>query len=177
MSYTSSRDNNMQQYATKLDFSDYRKKFSTSIAICAELVRRYRWNPEIRTAALQILNQAGAAGRDKIAEIAALYHFVRDVVQFRGDVNDLETLQTPVYTLTMRSGDCDDKVTLLNALLEAVGYKTRFVTLSQNAAGAMSHIYSQVQLPDQSWLSLETVRPVPMGTEPENFTKRAIYAY
>jgi transglutaminase-like putative cysteine protease len=163
--------------ATRLDFSDYRKKFSASIAICAELVRRYKWNPEIRTAALKILRGAGVAARDKMAEIYAIYKYVRDVVQFRNDVNDIETLQTPVYTLQMNAGDCDDKVTLLASLLEAVGYKTRFATISQNAAGAMSHIYTQVQLPDQSWLNLETVRPVAIGTAPENFTRRAFYAY
>ncbi len=55
------------------------------------------------------------------------------------DALALDFLQFPVQTLEYRAGDCDDLAILYNALLEAVGIETAFVTVP-------GHIYSAFDL-------------------------------
>jgi transglutaminase-like putative cysteine protease len=84
------------------------------------------------------------------------------------DVTDVETLQTPMATIQMGGGDCDDMVTALAALLEAAGFHTRLVACGF-APGEFEHVFCQVQLPDQSrWWSLDPTESYPMGWRPPN---------
>ncbi len=55
------------------------------------------------------------------------------------DAMALDFLQFPVQTLEYRGGDCDDLAILYNALLEAVGIETAFITTP-------GHIYSAFNL-------------------------------
>ena len=55
------------------------------------------------------------------------------------DAMALDFIQFPVQTLEYRAGDCDDLAILYNALLEAVGIETAFITTP-------GHIYSAFNL-------------------------------
>jgi transglutaminase-like putative cysteine protease len=76
----------------------------------------------VREAALAVIKQAAIAPRDYLGEIRSLFLFVRDKIRYTRDVVDVETLQTPDYTLRMGVGDCDDKSTLLAAMLRSIGH-------------------------------------------------------
>jgi transglutaminase-like putative cysteine protease len=149
--------------AVKFNFSDYAQKQRFSIDTMRNYILLYKCHPTIRAAALSIL--ANVPARDAGREIQTIFFFVRDRVKFRGDVRGVETLQTPEITLKYLAGDCDDKVTLLNSLLETVGYKTRLVTITQVVGGPQSHVYSEVYAGGR-WIPLETVREVAPGFAP-----------
>lgn len=100
-----------------------------------------------------------------ILQINAIFTWVQQNIAYVQDVTDVETLQTPEATLTKGYGDCDDQVTLLEALLESVGFHTRSVAV--DLGNGFEHVFAQVQLPDQSrWFSLDPTELCPMGWQP-----------
>src|SRR5262245_24989949 len=63
-------------------------------------------------------------------QVVYLFQFVQKRIRYIHDVRNVETLQTPAYTLKEGQGDCDDKSMLLAAMLESIGHPTRFVALA-----------------------------------------------
>ena len=114
----------------------------------------------IRAKALDLV--AGIPPRDWRGEIGRLFEFVRDRITYRLDPVDAERVQDPVATLEIGSGDCDDLVVLLAALLGSLGYWSRFV--AQTADGVQyrllqmdtrfDHVYVEVETP-HGWLALD----------------------
>jgi hypothetical protein len=131
-----------------------------------QLVRDYRTSVEIRGVALSLL--ALTPPKDATAEIVALFEFVRDRIRYVGDVLDVETLTTPDKTLALAAGDCDDKAVLLAALLESVGYITRFVVAGYNIPDVFEHVFVQAMLPDGCFISLDPTEDESAGFEPPN---------
>ena len=107
-----------------------------------ELVNQYKTDPAIRQATLGIMFMTPA--QDDAAEVEAIYCFVRDHIRYTKDVYNVETLATPDKTLQMRVGDCDDMTVLLAAMLESVGYPTRFVIEGYNDDAMWEHVYLDV---------------------------------
>lgn len=98
-------------------------------------------------------------------EVETLFKFARDEVRYMRDVHGVETLTEPVYVLQRLSGDCDDKATLLGALLEAVGYPVRFVLAGYTPGlREYEHVYLQA-LVDDEWITLDPSVEQPMGYE------------
>jgi transglutaminase-like putative cysteine protease len=107
----------------------------------------------VREAALGVLKQSGVRPRDYAGEIRALFQYARDRIRYTRDIVGVETLQTPDYTLRQGVGDCDDKSTLLAALLMSVGHPA---TLEFRAIGTgppdpntFRHVYVVANLQGQ----------------------------
>lgn len=77
---------------------------------------------DVREAAIGALKTARVAPRDYVGEIRAVHQFVRDRIRYTRDIVGVETLHTPSYTLRAGVGDCDDKSTLLAAMLRGIGH-------------------------------------------------------
>lgn len=127
------------------------------------IVRKYKSDAGTVMAARQILNAAHVPERNVASQIRALQAYVRDHITYVPDPRRVEMVQTPPQTLTIRTGDCDDKATLLATLLESVNLPTRFVAMGfQDGAAhgmtAYSHVLNEVQLHGQ-WIPLETIVP------------------
>jgi transglutaminase-like putative cysteine protease len=103
-------------------------------------------------------------------EITALHEFVRDHIRYTLDPDDMEMLQTPLKTLEIQQGDCDDKSTLLAAMLKAGGHPSRFCAVGMNGE-MFSHVLVEARHGDE-WIPLETILDVPAGWEPPNITSR-----
>jgi transglutaminase-like putative cysteine protease len=115
-------------------------------------------NPEIRRAALQIVQNV--ASRDQQGEISTILQWVKANIKFRGEYK--ETVQTPLVTLQLHAGDCDDQSTLMAALLGSLGYKCRFRTVAADptAPYAFSHVFTEVfQRKTGAWISLDSTVP------------------
>jgi hypothetical protein len=113
---------------------------------------------EIRRQALTIVRPI--ASRDQQGEIAALLQWVKNNIAFRGEYK--ETVQTPLVTLQLLAGDCDDHCTLLAALLLSIGYKVRFNTVAADpsAPWAFSHVFTEVfQRKTGQWIALDATVP------------------
>src|SRR5271157_3497522 len=61
-------------------------------------------------------------------EIDAVFYWVKDNIEFRGEWG--ETLQSPEATINLGIGDCDDQSMLAAAMLNSLGYETRFKTIA-----------------------------------------------
>jgi transglutaminase-like putative cysteine protease len=125
----------------------------------AALVRQYKTDSGIHLLARQLTsglpnqNQQGAS----ILYVSALQQFVRDRIRYVQDVESVETLQTPPYTLQVAAGDCDDKAILLDTLLASVGYATAFFAIGLNG-GPYQHVLAGVKLGTRL-IPLETIVP------------------
>ncbi|HZR27893.1 MAG TPA: transglutaminase-like domain-containing protein [Terriglobales bacterium] len=125
-------------------------------------------NLEVRRTAIDITRNV--ASRNYIGEIDAIQQWVLQNIKFRGEYK--ETIQTPLVTLKLRAGDCDDHAQLVAALLMSIGHKTRFKTVAadRQAPNDFSHVFTEVQNPrTQEWIPIETtVAGVRAGWAPPN---------
>jgi transglutaminase-like putative cysteine protease len=141
-----------------------------TLKIMRGLVRRYKTAPAIRTLAQTLTRNIPQ--KNYTREVDKLFRLVRDKVRYVKDVAGVETIQTPIQTLKLGSGDCDDKSTLIASLLESIGHPTRFVAVSFNGIG-FSHVFVQTKI-GPKWVSLETTEKFPMGKSAPHITNRLI---
>lgn len=127
------------------------------------LVNRARVDPMMIQAATSIIYLAPQ--RDQLAEVNALFEFVRDDIRYVRDVVGIETLADPRITLRRMVGDCDDQSTLLATLAEAVGYPTRFVMAGYRSPSVFDHVYVQV-LAGGQWIDADPTEDGPLGYAP-----------
>lgn len=124
----------------------------------------------VRGTALAIFRRKGVPPRKWLAEIRALHEWVRDCIRYVKDPVGIELVQTPEATLKVGQGDCDDKSTLLAALLLATGHPCRFVAVGMNGA-PFSHVLVEAKA-GEKWIPAETIIPRPLGWFPENVTSK-----
>lgn len=135
-----------------------------TLKIMSRLVREFRSHQAIRDQASYIVE--GLPSKAFRDEVTALFAFVRDEIRYLGDVNDVETIQTPPTVLESRQGDCDDKATLLSALLQSIGHPTRFVAVGFEEAGVFDHVYVKTLIGNQ-WVALDaTIEPQACDSPP-----------
>lgn len=135
-----------------------------------QLVRQYKKDAAIRQLALQLTKELDQ--KDYAGEAKALQAYVRDQIRYVRDVTDVETLQTPDKTLEYGAGDCDDKSTLLAALLESIGHPTGFVAVGPNSERFV-HVYTVTRI-GQNYVPLETTEPVDIGWAPNGLAGRLV---
>lgn len=134
-----------------------------TVGIMRGMVNEGKLQPEILHASHSLIGLAPQHGEWTEAE--TLFHFVRDDVRYIPDVLGVETLTEPAFVLQRCSGDCDDKATLLAALLESVGRPTRFVLAGYTPGlREYEHVYLQT-LVNGEWISADPSVPVAFGWE------------
>lgn len=127
----------------------------TTLAMMVQLARTYKADLNIRTLAVELVQPCPP--RDRRAELSTLQTFVRDQIRYVGDIDNIETLQTPIQTLKLSAGDCDDKATLLSSLAGAIGFPTRFCAIGVKGE-PFSHVMAQAML-GAGWVNCETIIP------------------
>lgn len=138
-----------------------------TLALMSAMVKHHKKTPEIRnTAADLIQNLPQKAWSDEVRKIHA---FVRDNIRYTRDVRNVETVQSPDVTLKLERGDCDDKSTLLAALLESIGHATRFVAIGMQP-DFFSHVYVETLIGNK-WIALETTENKPAGWIPKGVSR------
>lgn len=133
-------------------------------------VREYKKNLQVRNTAGQLTSHL--AQKNFLGEVKTLHAHVRDNIRYLRDIHGIETIQSPEKTLEYGYGDCDDKSTLLAALLESTGHPTRFVAVGK-APNKFSHVYVET-LVGKRWFPLETTEPVPAGWAPPDMRSRMV---
>lgn len=135
-----------------------------TLQVMAALVRQYRKTMPIRELALDIVHRV-PGHKNFSGEAAAITFWVRDHIRYVRDVNDVETVQTPLKTLDFGQGDCDDQATLMGALLQAVGFRTRFMAVKLSPSGPYVHVLTQAHI-NGDWVPLETTENWAPGSFP-----------
>ncbi len=142
-----------------------------TLRMMRQLVNQCKTNIQIRQAATNIIFLTPE--KDEYSEAEALFNLVRDSIRYVKDVNDIETLSTPMMTLEGRIGDCDDQTVLLASLLESVGYPTRFVIEGYTTSGEYEHVYMQALVLGQ-FISMDPTEQKYMGWSPPNPVSQAV---
>jgi transglutaminase-like putative cysteine protease len=122
----------------------------------ASIARAWKKDPRVRALATEIVAGCGVA-QNWPCEAEALQLWVRDNIRFLGDVEGVETLQTPDLTLEQRAGDCDDQSILLATLLTSIGHPARFVAVDLGQGG-FSHVFVETPI-GAAWIAAETTEP------------------
>ena len=117
-------------------------------------VREYKKTLPVRQLALSLIRDL-PGHKNWVGQIKRLHSYVQRRIQYVRDVNGVETLQTPLVTMKIKQGDCDDQSILLAALLESIGHPTRFVAIKQNFFGPYVHVYTETRI-GPKWYPLET---------------------
>lgn len=135
----------------------------TTAAAMRQLINAYKTDIEIRTTAANLVFLTPE--KNDLAEVEALFNFVRDNIRYLKDVYAVETLTTPDRTLQLGYGDCDDQVVLLGSLLESIGYPTKIVLTGYGDPGIFEHVYLQTLIQNQ-WIDMDPTEQIPLGFAP-----------
>ena len=141
--------------------------------LIASMIREGARDFWVRQCAISIFRACGARAKDRRAEAAGLFHWVRRHIRYTRDPVRLETLHTPRRLLVVRAGDCDDMTILLGSMLLATGHPVRLalVGFRSDRPHAYSHIYPEVLI-GRRWVALDATTPFPMGWAPPARWKR-----
>lgn len=112
---------------------------------------------------------AGLESKDYLSEILAVYYFVLAACRYMNDPRQIELVRAPWQVVAdilagrRPSLDCDDMVTLIAALLLAIGREVRIVTVAFrdmffNGKRQYQHVVLQVREPRSGvWILLDPV--------------------
>lgn len=147
----------------------------------AAIIRKYSSDVTTLNAARTILVNCGIQDQrtSRKLAISCLQAWVRDNIVYVYDPADAELLQTPPQTLSIGTGDCDDKVMLLLAMLRSINFEVELLAVGGCGAGwaevcsadptvppPYSHVLGAVRCgaltgrgPEwlDGWLTLETI--------------------
>lgn len=123
----------------------------------------------------------GVLAYNDVGEASAVYEWVKRNIRYTKDPVTKETLYPPAELLKIRSGDCDDIAMLLGALMIALGYPARLVTISANASdpNEFSHVYLEAEVPPGSgqWIAMDAARPgAQFGVEPPVYYRKRVWS-
>jgi len=123
-------------------------------------------DPAMRALALDLVRGTSQHGPEsELAEVSRIFWFVKNNVEYRQDPHNYDLYSTATRTLQVRSGDCDDHLILVDALLGNLGYVPGAKVISPD--GANWHIYSVTSLfprhnpqaPTARYIALDTTQP------------------
>ncbi len=137
------------------------------------LVQNYRGNLSLRDKAVQITSGIAKDSRTNLpnrrdyhALALAVYAWMKANIQYVRDPYQVELLQSPLKTLEVGYGDCDDQSILAAALLSSLGVPTQFkvVKADPNQPNNYTHVYVVYQANGQ-WLGFDPTLHSTAGDE------------
>lgn len=146
----------------------------TTLRKMSQVVKQYKKTLPIYLFSRNVVQDV--LGKDFVGELRAVQEWVRENVRYTRDIRGVESIQTPVKTLEIRQGDCDDHSILVATILESLGHKTRFVAMGF-APGKFSHVFAQARVGSKRgpvWLSIETTEPVEIGWKPPRIVSKMV---
>jgi transglutaminase-like putative cysteine protease len=124
----------------------------------------------------QVAVEAARGTERGMDEMSAVLDWVKRNIEFRGETG--ETLQSPEATIELGAGDCDCQSTLAAAMLNWLGYQTRFKTIALiDSPDELSHVYVEVKdKRSGQWVPLDpTVARSWPGWEPDDIARGVTY--
>jgi transglutaminase-like putative cysteine protease len=114
-------------------------------------------SPVLRTEAVRVISAMPKRGGPS-ADADAIWHYLKGRTKYVPDINGIEVLQTPRYTLRHGGGDCDDLSILMGSYLEAVGGQVKFRIAG--SGGTWKHIYP-VHWTGKTWRPVDLTLKAP----------------
>ena len=141
-----------------------------TLKLMSDLIKRYKKDPVIRELALRLVSKL--PNKKWLREISAIQRFVKNNIRYTRDIHGVETIQSPIQTLRLRAGDCDDHAILVAALLESIGHPTRIKAVGF-MPGSYCHVLTESKVAGK-WVSVETTEPVKLGWLPKGIKSSMI---
>jgi hypothetical protein len=129
--------------------------------------------PAVRFQALKILQSYKVGSKNARREAEALYLWIKRNIRYQKDPVDIETVQSPVVTLRLAAGDCDDHAALMGAMAHSVGILARFRVVGYSQANPI-HIWAEVFVGGK-WLPVDTTENFGFGGRPKRLPFERIY--
>lgn len=133
-----------------------------TLELMRQLVQDGKQHVLVRNVAGGVLRDSQARPTDDVGEARALLRWVADHIRYTRDIEGVETLQAPWITIAEGIGDCDDKSTLLAAMLKATGNRAqlsfRAIGTNPTRPGAFGHVYLVARMPGGVRMSLDPTR-------------------
>lgn len=154
--------------STLLTISDGVNGVRDTLKLMSQIVKTYKRAPAIRALALDIVKDVPQKSWKK--EARAILSWVQQNVRYVKDVRGVETLQSPIQTLKLGQGDCDDFSTLIASLMEAIGHPTRFMAVGK-VEGHFCHVYAETKV-GTKWLAMDGTESGGLGWAPKGVVCR-----
>ncbi len=155
-------------------------KFEERVKYVHEQAVKGTRDPQVYSLAREILSRKCGkdwcvAEKDHWGEAVALFNEVKSRVRYTFDPLDYDAFQTPAKTLQLKTGDCDDYMSLLGAMCRSVGLKVRSRIVQTTGNTTWNHIYLMVFLPERNgWASMDLSVKQPAGWQvPKNYIIRS----
>lgn len=150
-----------------------------TIAVMRKLVDQAVSDPSFNRFAVEIVR--GVAPFDHMREVQAVYQWVQRNIRYTMDPVTKEKLYSPQDLLKIRAGDCDDIAMLMGALVIALGFPARLVTIAANATdpNEFSHVYLEAEVPPGSgqWVAMDAARSgAQFGVEPPVYYRKRVWS-
>lgn len=131
---------------------DGREGTRATLKLMADISKRYKKNPTIFELSRCIVRNV--PNKQWLMEAGAILKWVQRHIRYTMDIQGVETLQTPVQTLRLGQGDCDDHSMLIASLLMAINRPARFVAVGR-MPNSFEHVFTQTKVGDK-WVTLES---------------------
>jgi transglutaminase-like putative cysteine protease len=126
-------------------------------------------DPEVRSAAIQALDQAGASSHDPFAALGAIHRWIQDRIDFLPDPIGKQRIQSPRNTLETGAGNCAQRASLMAAMVRSVRIpaQLRFRVIASNPRlpRAFTHVYVMARVGNKAVALDPTYRETPAGYE------------
>jgi hypothetical protein len=103
------------------------------LRVIRKIIHQYGRDPRIASKAVEIVKAAGVPPRDYLGQQQALLQWVQENIYYVNEPG--ERLQSPLYTLKVGYGDCDDMVIVLASFLESMRFSWKLVISGPAKAG------------------------------------------
>jgi len=140
----------------------------------ARLIDQDLKGQKLRLFASRILHDVPS--KNHLAEAKKLYSWIASHIRFQKDPIGIETVQSPLVTLRLGVGDCDDHSTLLLGMALAVGLPARFRTVGRQQDN-MLHIWPELYAKGRWWAADTTEPQRGFGWRPPKFPVERVYDY
>jgi transglutaminase-like putative cysteine protease len=136
-----------------------------------KIINDYTGNPVLVEFASKLIKLNNIPARDEKSLVRYIQLFVQQKIKFFREYP--ERWQSPLQTLALGIGDCDDKTILLASILRSFRIPIQLVFLRFKKPGkeSYSHVYPRAKI-NNKWLAVETVRDeFKLGDDPEQMAK------
>lgn len=137
-----------------------------------KLINEFKIDPDIRVKTGEILFNIDGRKFKEVFE--NIFNWVRLNIRYQYDINEVETIQSPIKTLELGFGDCDDHSILIGTLLEAAGFPTKLAVVSNREDKLFTHVMVLGVAPTSQMIIFDTVEGVFGANYPLDITNHYI---